>query len=292
MGYIAIIKMAKKEGGEQMKEGKIIAISNQKGGTAKTTSTFSLGVALAKKGQKVLLVDADPQGDLTTYMGWHNVDEIPITLATLMQDSITDKDVNPKEAILHHNEGVDLIPSNLELSSLEVSLVNAMSREYTMKNVLNGLKKDYDYVLIDCMPSLGMITINALACADKVIIPVQSQFLATKGMGHLLQTVIKVRKKINPNLEVGGILLSLVDERTKLARNIRQELNDTYGMVFKIFDTQIPRAIKIAESTAQGQSIFSYDKNSKVALAYENFAKEVLKDGTKEKHRPNNIQVR
>lgn len=225
-------------------------------------------------------------------MGWHNVDEIPITLATLMQDSITDKDVNPKEAILHHNEGVDLIPSNLELSSLEVSLVNAMSREYTMKNVLNGLKKDYDYVLIDCMPSLGMITINALACADKVIIPVQSQFLATKGMGHLLQTVIKVRKKINPNLEVGGILLSLVDERTKLARNIRQELNDTYGMVFKIFDTQIPRAIKIAESTAQGQSIFSYDKNSKIALAYENFAKEVLKDGTKEKHRSNNIQVR
>lgn len=282
MGYIAIIKMAKKEGGEQMKEGKIIAISNQKGGTAKTTSTFSLGVALAKKGQKVLLVDADPQGDLTTYMGWHNVDEIPITLAILMQDSITDKDVNPKEAILHHNEGVDLIPSNLELSSLEVSLVNAISREYTMKNVLNGLKKDYDYVLIDCMPSLGMITINALACADKVIIPVQSQFLATKGMGHLLQTVIKVRKKINPNLEVGGILLSLVDERTKLARNIRQELNDTYGMVFKIFDTQIPRAIKIAESTAQGQSIFSYDKNSKVALAYENFAKEVLKDGNKE----------
>ena len=164
-----------------MKEGKIIAISNQKGGTAKTTSTFSLGVALAKKGQKVLLVDADPQGDLTTYMGWHNVDEIPITLATLMQDSITDKDVNPKEAILHHSEGVDLIPSNLELSSLEVSLVNAMSREYTMKNVLNALKKDYDYVLIDCMPSLGMITINALACADKVIIPVQSQFLATNS---------------------------------------------------------------------------------------------------------------
>ena len=237
-----------------MKEGKIIAISNQKGGTAKTTSTFSLGVALAKKGQKVLLVDSDPQGDLTTYMGWHNVDEIPITLATLMQDSITDKDVNPKEAILHHSEGVDLIPSNLELSSLEVSLVNAMSREYTMKNVLNGLKKDYDYVLIDCMPNLGMITINALACADKVIIPVQSQFLATKGMGHLLQTVIKVRKKINPNLEVGGILLSLVDERTRLARNIRQELNDTYGMVFKITQGITAKIISIANITFSSKS--------------------------------------
>ena len=292
MGYIAIIKMAKKEGGEQMKEGKIIAISNQKGGTAKTTSTFSLGVALAKKGQKVLLVDADPQGDLTTYMGWHNVDEIPITLATLMQDSITDKDVNPKEAILHHSEGVDLIPSNLELSSLEVSLVNAMSREYTMKNVLNGLKKDYDYVLIDCMPSLGMITINALAASDKVIIPVESQFLATKGMGQLLKTVHQIKKQINPNLQVGGLLLTMVDERTNLSKNISQALSETYGNMFNIYNTHIPRAVKVAESSSEGQSIFSYDKNSKVAIAYRDFAKEVMLDGEKEHSRSTSIQSR
>ena len=279
MGYIAIIKMAKKEGGEQMKEGKIIAISNQKGGTAKTTSTFSLGVALAKKGQKVLLVDADPQGDLTTYMGWHNVDEIPITLATLMQDSITDKDVNPKEAILHHSEGVDLIPSNLELSSLEVSLVNAMSREYTMKNVLNGLKKDYDYVLIDCMPSLGMITINALACADKVIIPVQPQYLVAKGMTQLLSTIIKIRQQINPNLKIDGIVLTIDDKRTNLTKDIYNQLQENYGSAVRIYDTQIQRAIKVAESTAHGKSIFTYDKSSKVAEAYSSLAREVLIDG-------------
>lgn len=273
-------------------DGQIIAISNQKGGTGKTSTTFNLGVALANKGKKVLLVDADPQGDLTTYMGWHNVDDIPITLATLMQDTILDKDVDSKKAIFHHKEGLDLIPSNLELSSLEISLVNAMSREYTMKSVLSDLRKNYDYILIDCMPSLGMITINALACADKVIIPVQSQFLATKGMGHLLQTVVKVRKQINPDLQVGGILLSLVDERTKLARNIRQELTETYGVVFKIFNTQIPRAIRMAESTSSGKSIFQYDKNSKVAIAYDNFAKEVLSDVAKEKHRFNSVQTR
>lgn len=274
-----------------MKEGKIIAISNQKGGTAKTTSTFSLGVALAKKGQKVLLVDADPQGDLTTYMGWHNVDEIPITLATLMQDSITDKDVNPKEAILHHSEGVDLIPSNLELSSLEVSLVNAMSREYTMKNVLNGLKKDYDYVLIDCMPSLGMITINALACSDKVIIPVQGEYLAAKGMGHLLKTISKVHKQINPNLKVGGVLLTLVDKRSNLSKEVRDTLEENYGQHVKIYKTEIPKAINTAKSTSTGKSIFEFDKNSPVVESYKNLAKEVL-DIEREKARNETSKIR
>ena len=239
-----------------------------------------------------MLVDADPQGDLTTYMGWHNIDEIPVTLATLMERPVVDKEINAEESILHHAEGLDLIPSNLDLSSMEVSLVDAMSREYSMKNAISSLKNKYNYILIDCMPSLGMITINALACSDKVIIPVQSQFLATKGMGHLLQTVLKVRKQINPNLKVGGILLTLVDERTNLAKNIRKELSETYGNVFKLFDTQIPRAIKVAESTSQGESIFSYDKNSKVSTAYNNFALEVLKDGEKELHRSTNIQTR
>ena len=159
----------------------VIAIANQKGGVGKTTTTFNLGVALAHAGKRVLLVDSDPQGDLTTYMGIHDPDNIPVTLSTLMERSIKDEDINSKEAILKHDEGIDLIPSNLELSSMEVSLVNAMSREFTLRNCLSDIKDKYDYVLIDCMPSLGMITINALACADKVIIPVQSEFLAAKG---------------------------------------------------------------------------------------------------------------
>ena len=182
----------------------VMCVANQKGGVGKTTTTFNLGVALAKNGKRVLLIDADPQGDLTTYMEWHNADNIPITLSTIMGRTMNDEVINPEEAILHHNEGVDLVPTNLELASMEVSLVNAMSREYTMRNSISDLKKNYDYILIDCMPSLGMITINALASADKVIIPVQSEFLAAKGMSHLMTTILKVKKQINPRLDVAG----------------------------------------------------------------------------------------
>ena len=268
-----------------MSKCKTIAIANQKGGVGKTTTTFNLGVALAHAGKKVLLIDSDPQGDLTTYMGIHDPDNIPVTLSTLMERSIRDEDINSVESILKHDEGVDLIPSNLELSSMEVSLVNAMSREYTLKNCISDLKNKYDYVLIDCMPSLGMITINALACADKVIIPVQSEFLAAKGMSHLMNTVIKVRKQINPELKVGGILLTMVDGRTNLSKDIAQELKTTYGTVFKLYDTQIPRGVRAAESSRMGESVLSYDKTSKVAQKYIDFAKEVLDYERKEKTR-------
>ena len=271
----------------------VIAIANQKGGVGKTTTTFNLGVALAHAGKRVLLVDSDPQGDLTTYMGIHDPDNIPVTLSTLMERSIKDEDINSKEAILKHDEGIDLIPSNLELSSMEVSLVNAMSREFTLRNCLSDIKDKYDYVLIDCMPSLGMITINALACADKVIIPVQSEFLAAKGMSHLLNTVLKVRKQINPNLKVGGILLTMVDGRTNLSKDIASELRSTYGTVFKLYDNQIPRGVKAAESSRMGESVLSYDSSSKVAQSYKDFAKEVLDYERKEKTRNSyGLQVR
>lgn len=257
---------------------KVIAVTNQKGGVGKTTTTLSLGVALSKLGKKVLLVDADPQGDLTTYMGWYNQYDIPVTISELMEYEINDKSINSKDAILHHKENIDLIPSNLDFSTMEMKLINAMSREHTMRRCLADLKKSYDYIIIDCMPSLGMITVNALASADRVIIPVQAHYLALKGMGNLLSTISSVRKHLNPDLQVGGVLLTLVDNRNNLAKEIKEELVANYGNLVKIFNTQIPIAIKAAESASQGKSIFSYDKNSKVAEAYSSFAKELIKD--------------
>ena len=256
----------------------IIAIANQKGGVGKTTTTFSLGVALRKQGNKVLLIDADPQGDLTTCMGYYDQDKLQNTIATLMSDTIYDNEMNAEKAILHHKEGIDLIPANLDLSAIEFSLVNAMSREFTLKNSIRDIKDNYDYILIDCMPSLGMITINALACSDKVIIPVQGEYLAAKGMGHLLKTVSKVHKQINPNLKIGGVLLTLVDKRTNLSQEVRESLEKNYGQYVKIYDTEIPKAVNTAKSSSTGKSIFEFDKNSRVADAYKNLAKEVLEN--------------
>ena len=267
-----------------MNKCEVIAIANQKGGVGKTTTTFNLGVALANQGKKVLLIDADPQGDLTTSMGYKNQDDMKYTLATLMENSIQDKPLNTDKCILHHKENVDLIPSNLDLSILDINLLNTMSREYVLKNCTFDLKRDYDYILIDCMPSLSMITINALSCADKVIIPVQSHYLAAKNMSHLLGTISKVKRQINPNLEVGGVLLTLVDGRTNLSKETSMQLKESYGSIVNIYKTQIPMGIKIAEATAVGESIFSYNRNSVVGQAYNLFAKEVLDSG-KEKNR-------
>lgn len=265
-----------------MSKCKIIAIANQKGGVGKTTTTFNLGVALTNLGNKVLLIDVDPQGDLTTCMGYYDADEL-LTIADVMNQSMNDEEINLKDVIITHEEKIDLIPSNLDLSALEMTLVNAMSREYTLRNSIQGIKDEYDYILLDCPPSLGMITINALACADKVIIPVQTQFLAARNMGQLLKTVSKVKRQINPQLNVEGILLTLVDGRTNLSKETQLELYENYGSMIKIFNTKIPNAIKMAESTMEGKSIFSYYKNSKVANAYYEFAKEVENNGKQQK---------
>lgn len=266
----------------------VIALANQKGGTTKTTTTANLGIALAMEGKRVLLVDADPQGDLTVSLGWQDHDSFDTTLATHLEAVIREEPLPPDKGILKHAEGVDLMPANIDLASMEMSLVTAMSREYAMKGWLENIKDKYDYVLIDCMPSLGMVTINALTAADKVIIPVQAQYLPARGMTQLVKTINRVNRQINPDLKIQGILLTLVDNRTNLARQTADTINNTYGSMLRIFKTSVPLAVKAAETSAYGKSIFAHEKSSKVAEAYKALAKEVLKTNERKRdtHEP------
>ena len=264
-----------------MSRATIMAVVNQKGGTGKTTTCENLGIGLANEGKRVLLVDTDPQASLTIALGQPRPDDLPVTLTDLMAKVMQDQPIAPKEGILSHEEGVDLVPANITLSGMEVSLVNAMSRETVLRQVLDALKYRYDYILLDCMPSLGMLTVNALAASDQVLIPVQANYLSAKGLEQLLQTVNKVKRQINPKLRIEGILLTMVDLRTNFAKEISTLIRDTYGSKLKVYDADIPRSVRAAEISAEGVSIFKHDPGGKVAEAYRCLTKEVLANAEK-----------
>lgn len=255
---------------------KVISVVNQKGGVGKTVTTVNLAVGLANKGKKVLAIDLDPQGSLSISLGLHEPDELNDTISNIIwyvKDNI-DFDVN--YAIRKHKENIDFIPANIQLATLEMQLVNSICRESILSKYIELIKDKYDIVIIDCSPSLGMLTINSLACSNEVIIPVQSQYLSVKGMQQLFSTIIEIKTQINKNLKICGILITMVDYRTNSSKDIINFINSKYSREINVFTTLIPTSVKASDMSIEGESIYKYDPHGKVAIAYKELVNEVF----------------
>ncbi|MBP3241286.1 MAG: ParA family protein [Oribacterium sp.] len=258
---------------------KIIAIANQKGGVGKTTTAVNLGAGLSDHGKKVLMIDLDPQASLTLSMGYREPDKLPVTVTNVIDQIVNDKGIDPVFGILHITENLDLLPASIDLSAAEVSLVSAMSRELVLRTYMEHVRANYDYVLIDCMPSLGILTVNALACADSVLIPVQAAYLPVKGLQQLIKTIYTVKRRLNNHVEIEGILFTMVDRRTTYAKEIVQEVNEVYGKAIPVFQIEVPMSVRASETSQVAKNIFEYDPKGKAASAYHELSEEILKHG-------------
>jgi chromosome partitioning protein len=256
--------------------GKVLAITNRKGGTGKTMTTVSLGASLARQGKRVLIVDADPQHSSTISLGVAEPDKLAFTLATAMRNIINEQEINPLDGIINHSEGIFLMPSNNGLTGMEITLAPLIGRETVLRQYIDKVRGLYNYVLIDTAPTLDLMTINSLVAADSVIIPVAPKFLDAKGLELLLKSIAQIRKQINQNLSICGILLTMVYRRANITKGMIHEIEQAYGESINIFKAPIPQSVRAVETAAKGKSIFEHDPNGKVAAAYASLADELL----------------
>jgi len=256
--------------------GKIIILGSEKGGVAKTTSTFNLAYALAKEGKKVLAVDFDSQANLSTCFGIEDTAAVPVTIGHLMMHRIEDEELPDASEYIQSRNGVDFIPSSIMLSVVEAKLRLEMGAERMLSGILEPLREKYDYILIDTCPSLGTLTINALAAADEVIITVNPQLLAMMGMQDFLRTVVKIRKRINPGLGIAGILMTMCESRTKLCRVLTEEVTESFQEQIRVFETKIPNTVKVGESIYYSLPVAEYSPKASAGMAYKKFAKELV----------------